>query len=100
MAKSENNIPASEPEAAPVAPTAPEDDKVNFYAFKDGDKYKDDIFVACNGQSYKIRRGVTVRIPRHIADILAKSMEQDASTASMMERAAGDYNAASAVLNN
>lgn|GEM_PF-4418244 len=34
---------------------------------------------------------MNVRIPRHIADILAKSMEQDASTASMMERAAGDY---------
>ncbi|MEA4920633.1 MAG: hypothetical protein VB078_06925 [Clostridiaceae bacterium] len=80
---------------APAVPLDPEKDKVDFYAFKDNDKYKDDIFVAVNGKTFKIQRGKHVRIPRYVAEVLANSMDQDARTANLMEKEASAYNIAS-----
>lgn len=69
-----------------ATPVIPDKDKVDFYAFKDNDKYKDDIFVAVNGRSFKIQRGKHVRIPRYVAEVLENGMDQDAKTANLIER--------------
>ena len=54
--------------------------------FKDGDKYKDDVFVAVNGEHCKIQRGKTVMIKRKFARVLEQSHLQDTATEEMMAR--------------
>ena len=39
-------------------------------------KEEDFVFVGLNGKGYTIRRGVTVRVPRPVYDILAESRRQ------------------------
>ena len=78
-----------EPEKkAPVDETSDEywNEQVPFYAFKDGDKYKDDIVVGVNGKIWQIKRGVEVMIPRFVKQVIIQSMEQDAQTAELIER--------------
>ena len=38
---------------------------------------EDFVFVALNGKGYTIRRGVTVRVPRPVYEILAESRRQE-----------------------
>lgn len=76
----------------------PMKDLVDFYAFKDNGKYKDDIIVGINGRFLRIMRGKRVKIPRPYYDVLMQSQEQDAKTASMMETLQEDYEHAKRVL--
>jgi hypothetical protein len=59
---------------------------VEFYAFKDAGKYKDDLTCCINGRTYRIKRGVTVRIPRFVAQTLYNSRRQDKAAAEYMIR--------------
>ena len=59
---------------------------VDFYAFKDSDRYKDDIIVAVNGRVWRIQRGEHVKIPRYVYEVLANSQRQDTYTANLIER--------------
>ena len=52
--------------------------------FKDDNKYKDDVYVAVNGQNCRIQRGVPVKIKRKYALELAKSQHEDQRTAAKM----------------
>lgn len=61
------------------------EEKVKIRLFKDNDKYKDDVFVAVNGERIQIKRGETVEIKRKFAEVLEQSMAQDMSTAKMIE---------------
>ena len=45
--------------------------------FKDGDRYQDDVFVAVNGKSYLIQRGVEVKLPYFVAEVLENSQLQE-----------------------
>ena len=40
-------------------------------------KEEDALFVGLNGKGYTIRRGVTVRVPRPVYEILAESRRQE-----------------------
>lgn len=64
---------------------------VPFFAFRDNDKYKDDIFVGWNGKGYQIQRGKQVMIPRGVYNILIRSMHQDERTSEMMASQARQY---------
>lgn len=64
---------------------------VSIRLMKDNERYKDDVFVAVNGKGYQIQRGVTVEVPRFVADVLEQSMEQDARTSEMMSRLENDF---------
>ena len=57
---------------------------VEIKLFKDNDKYKDDVYVAINGQNCVIRRGVWTRIRRKFALLLDQSEIQDLRTAELM----------------
>lgn len=70
-------------------------ERVDFYAFKDSGKYKDDITVSVNGKTFQIKRGVTVRIPRYVRNVIMRSMEQDAKTADLIDAQTSEYAAAS-----
>ncbi|MBD5161429.1 MAG: hypothetical protein HDT14_05330 [Oscillibacter sp.] len=64
---------------------------VSIRLFKDNDKYKDDVFVAVNGERVQIKRGETVMIKRKFADVLEQSMKQDMATAGLIERESTRY---------
>ena len=59
---------------------------VEIRLFKDNDKYRDDVYVAINGDNCVIRRGVWTRIRRKFALLLDQSEIQDLRTAELMER--------------
>ena len=59
---------------------------VSIKLFKDNDRYKDDVYVAVNGQNCVIRRGEWVRIKRKFALVLDASEIQDMKTAEFIER--------------
>ncbi len=58
---------------------------VPFKAFKDNDKYKDDIIVGHNGTTYQIKRGHEVMIPRKVLLIIQRSENQRRVAAEYME---------------
>ncbi len=86
-------VAAAKEGAAPTggAPKRREDNLVPIRLFKDGDKYKDDVFVAVNGRSWQIRRGETVMVPDYVAEVLEQSMAQDTATANLIERESSAY---------
>lgn len=49
--------------------------------FRDTGKYKDDVFVAVNGENCVIKRGEKVKIKRKFAEVLDNSDRQDYETA-------------------
>ncbi len=54
--------------------------------FKDNDRYKDDVYVAVNGQNCIIKRGEWVKVKRKFALVLDSSEIQDMRTAEFIER--------------
>lgn len=64
---------------------------VTIKLFKDNGKYKDDVFVEVNDKTYQIQRGVNVKVPRYVADILKQSEKQDQSTATMIQTLEREY---------
>ena len=69
----------------------PGEELVEILLFKDAERYKDDVFVAVNGETCQIKRGVPVKIKRKFAEVLQHSMEQDAATAQLIERESGRF---------
>ena len=94
-AKAEAAKIVEEAKAQAQAETAPKDpeDLVPIRLFKDGDKYKDDVFVAVNGRAYQIKRGVTVQVPAYVAAVLEQSAEQDNATANLIEQESSSFEA-------
>ena len=88
QAKAKETLEAAK-ETAPAAPKP--NNLVPIRLFKDGDKYKDDVFVAVNGRSWQIRRGETVMVPDYVAEVLEQSMAQDTATANLIERESSAY---------
>ena len=63
---------------------------VSVKLFKDTGKYKDDVFVGCNGENCLIQRGERVEIKRKYAEILDNSEHQDYETAQLIEQKTGE----------
>lgn len=66
-------------------------EEVEVQLFKDGGKYKDDVYVAVNGQNCLIQRGKPVKVKRKFAEVLRQSLEQDNETADMIRELESDY---------
>lgn len=77
--------------AEPSAPPSPWEDKVSIRLFKDDVNYRDDVFVAVNGHSFQIQRGVEVEVPRCIAEVIANSEVQDHAASMLIERLEREY---------
>lgn len=74
---------------APQIKTETEADKkleeyVEVKLMYDGDKYKDDVYVAVNGENCRIKRGQYVRIKRKFAEVLDQSLMQDIRAISLI----------------
>lgn len=76
---------------AAAAPSPAPEEMVKVKLFKDNDKYKDDVFVAVNGKSYQIKRGVEVEVPASVFEVLERSMKQDQATADLISAKSGEY---------
>jgi hypothetical protein len=59
---------------------------ISLKLFRDNDRYRDDVYVAVNGQNCIIKRGEWVRIKRKFALVLDASEIQDMKTGEFMER--------------
>lgn len=46
--------------------------------FKDGEKYKFPLNVTINGVKYSVPRGVPLKLPRVVAEVIDQSIAQDA----------------------
>ena len=71
---------------------------IPFFAFKDNDKYSDDITVGINGNMRRIQRGKTVLLPRHIYETLMSSQRQDVITANLIAQESENYDRISKIL--
>lgn len=66
--------------------------EVLIHLFKDDDRYSAPVFVGVNGDSYLIQRGMDVKVPKAVAEVLEHSIKQDAEAArksQAMQAAAG-----------
>ena len=90
---------AEAPAPSPTPAASRDEELVPIRLFKDNERYKDDVFVAVNGERVQIRRGETVRIKRKFAQVLEQSMRQDTATARLMEQKAAEYEANAKALN-
>ena len=61
-------------------------EKVTVKLFKDSGKYANDEVVGVNGKLWAIKRGVEVEIPRFVAMVLERSLEQSEQTANLIEQ--------------
>lgn len=66
---------------------------VEIKLFKDNKDYKDDKFVAVNGERCLIQRGKRVKIKRKFAQVLEQGEIQDMNTALMCEEKATQFKA-------
>lgn len=74
-----------------VAKTENLDELVWHKAFKDNGRYKDDITIIVNGKSWRIQRGVDVKIPRYVYNVLMQSEEQDLKATNYAESKQDEY---------
>ena len=89
VAEAKGNTVADEEKAKLIAEDkARGEELVEIKLFKDTGKYKDDVFVGCNGETIAIKRGERVKIKRKFAEILDNSERQDYETAEMITRMA------------
>jgi len=52
--------------------------------FRDNNQYKESVYVAVNGESYIVPRGVEVEVPDYVAKVLQNSIDEDQRTAEML----------------
>ena len=64
---------------------------VEIELFRDNKDYKDDVFVAVNGESCVIARGRKVKIKKKFADVIENSMRQDIKTARLMDSESDEF---------
>ena len=64
---------------------------VKIKLFKDNDKYKDDVYVAVNGENCVIKRGVEVQVKRKFAHVLDNSSIQDYETSELIDRKTTEF---------
>lgn len=51
--------------------------------FRDGEKYKNPLNVIVNGVKYSVPRGVPLRLPKVVAEVIDQSIAQDAYAAEL-----------------
>ena len=76
-----------------------ENTMVEIELFRDNKDYKDNVFVAVNGESCVIGRGRKVKIKKKFADVIENSMRQDIKTARLMDEKEDEFNAEVALRN-
>lgn len=63
---------------------------VEIELFQDGERYKDSLFVAVNGENCIIPRGKPVKVKRKFAEVIKNSIEQGNKAAAEISKLARD----------
>lgn len=58
---------------------------VKIHLFKDNKNYNGDVFVAVNGRTFQVQRGVDVEVPECVAEVLRNSETQNAEAVRLMD---------------
>lgn len=66
-------------------------EEVEVKLFRDNDKYRDPVFVGCNGETVAIQRGERVKIRRKFAQILDNSDRQDQAAGQLIARKSAEF---------
>lgn len=66
-------------------------EEVEIELFYDNEKYKDDVEVSVNGKTWLIKRGVKVKVPRFVAQVIADSQAQDKASAVHQRSLANEF---------
>jgi|GEM_PF-1995594 len=64
----------------------PWEDKVPVMLFEDGDQYTGDVFVAVNGRTFQIQRGVEVLVPRCVKEVLDNANRTQKETTARLQK--------------
>ena len=84
----------------PIKPADPAmEELIPIQLFKDKGKYKDDVFVAVNGERILIKRGVPVMVKAKYAKVLERSIIQDAETADLITEKSEEWEQKAKLLN-
>lgn len=86
MGKTDETVTAV-PETAAAEAVEKKDsihDLVELQLFKDNRRYKDDVKVFVNGRNWVIQRGVPVKVPRYVANVIHRSQKQDMASDAMI----------------
>lgn len=59
--------------------------------FRDNNKYKDDVYVAVNGENCNIQRGKRVKVKRKFAKTLETSSIQDFKTSELIDKKSSEF---------
>ncbi len=96
--KGQNTELTEKLQAAPEIDTTAEvsvneflNERIPFRAFKDDNKYKDDIVVIVNGYTWQIQRGMTVMIPRYVYHAIENSERQKSDAAILADELVNQY---------
>ena len=87
----EMNVPEVNADVAKA--NAELEELVEIQLFKDNDKYKDNVFVAVNGENCVVPRGTKWKIKKKLALVLEQSHAQDLMTGQLMDSKAAEYEA-------
>ena len=85
--KTEAMAEAKAEEKAEAKAEEKDDRMVTIHLFKDDDRYAAPVFVGVNGDSYLIQRGIDVKVPKAVAEVLEHSQMQDELTAARIAAA-------------
>ena len=66
-------------------------EEVEVKLFRDNDRYRDPVFVGCNGETVAIQRGERVKIRRKFAQILDNSDRQDQAAGQLIARKSAEF---------
>lgn len=83
----------------PMVKNPDENTLVEIELFRDNKDYKDNVFVAVNGESCVIARGKKVKVKKKFADVIYQSMRQDIKTARLMDKRSDEFYADYARIN-
>jgi hypothetical protein len=91
LAELKAELAAAPAKKEPQPPDPWLEEYVTVQLFKDGGKYKDDVYVAVNGENCVIKRGLPVEIKRKFALVLDASQEQDVRAAEYAAEKAREF---------
>ena len=89
----------TDPKTAHFVPDPSFEEYVELELFKDGRRYKDDVYIGINGGNCMVQRGKKVKIKRKYALILEQSLKQDVVSAEYSELKQKEFIDATASLN-
>lgn len=71
------------------------EEKVPIKLFRDDARYTEDVFVRVKGQTFLIKRGVEVMVPRYVAQVLMDAQTQREQAAMNTDRLQNEFESAS-----